>query len=572
LAVIAGLLLAAAFPKPGIAGLAWVAPGLLLATALGRNRGEAFRIGYVGGLVFHLAALYWLVLIPYRWHGVPFGPIAGWLSLSAFLALYPATWVWLIVPVLPTQPTQRAQGDAELTSPLPRPAWIEQILPRRWTARVLWTLTGAAAWVGLEMIQARLFSGFPWNLLSASQYQMTPLLQVASFTGSYGVSFLIVWFSLALIAAGVMLLRRPTLRSVWIGELFLPVLAVAVVFNVGFREIRKESATPRSLDIVLIQPSIPQTLIWDSSRDDERFRGLIRLCEAALTNHVDLIIWPEAAVPKLLRYDGETFEAVTGLARRHNVWMIIGADDAEPRPNTAGKEANYFNSGFLISPEGRLVERYKKRSLVIFGEYVPLSRWLPFLRWFTPIEGGFASGDRPVPFRLPNLGVQTSVLICFEDVFPGLGREAAEDDTDFLVNLTNNGWFGESAAQWQHAANAVFRAVENGLPLVRCCNNGITCWVDGRGRVREIFRDSAGSVYGAGFLRTRVPLPAPDNRRAPTFYHEHGDWFGWSCVAVLAVLTGRRAAAWRGGMPRLKGGPPGRKNPPPATPAGSSSH
>lgn len=570
MALIAGLLLAAAFPKPGIAGLAWVAPGLLLAAAFGKGRGEAFRIGYVGGLAFHLAALYWLLLIPYRWHGVPLGPIAGWLSLSAFLALYPATWVWLMVPTLQAVAAHSATEGAQPMAPLSHPAWIGQILPGRWAARVVWTLTGATAWVGLEMVQARFLSGFPWNLLSASQYRMTPLLQVASVTGSYGVSFLIIWFSLALVAAGVTVLRRPTLRSIWIGELFLPVITIAVVFNIGFREMRHEPAAARSLDIALIQPSIPQTLIWDSSRDDERFRGLIRLCQDALTNHVDLVIWPEAAVPKLLRYDGSTFEAVTGLARRHNVWMIVGADDAEPRPNSSGKEADYFNSSFLINPEGRLVERYKKRSLVIFGEYIPLSRWLPFLKWFTPIEGGFAAGDRPVPFRLPSLGVQTSVLICFEDIFPWLGREAAEPGTDFLVNLTNNGWFGESAAQWQHAANAVFRAIENGLPLIRCSNNGITCWVDARGRLREIFRDTSGSVYGPGFLRTTLPLPASDASRVSTFYHEHGDWFGWCCAGAMAILAGRKALAGHKKMPWFRGGSPGHDNPPPANSAGST--
>ena len=122
--------------------------------------------------------------------------------------------------------------------------------------------------------------------------------------------------------------------------------------------------------------------------------------------------------------------------------------------------------------------RYIKRKLVIFGEYVPLADWLPFLKYLTPIQGGFTPGRRPVSFPLPGLRAKTSVLICFEDIFPHLVREHVDDDTDFLVNLTNNGWFGESAAQWQHAANAVFRAVENGLPLVRCANNGLTCWVD----------------------------------------------------------------------------------------------
>ena len=125
----------------------------------------------------------------------------------------------------------------------------------------------------------------------------------------------------------------------------------------------------------------------------------------------------------------------------------------------------------------------------------------------------------------------TSPLICYEDMFPQLARRAVRGDTDFLVNLTNDGWFGQSAEQWQHMAGAVFRAVENGVPLVRCCNNGVTCWIDAQGRVREIFRDKNGSVYGTGTLTIDLPL----QKHTPTFYNRHGDWFGWGCVGFAAI-------------------------------------
>ena len=125
--------------------------------------------------------------------------------------------------------------------------------------------------------------------------------------------------------------------------------------------------------------------------------------------------------------------------------------------------------------------------------------------------------------------VVTSTLICFEDVFPQLAREYVQDDTDFLVNLTNDGWFGKSAAQWQQAVTAVFRAVENGVPLVRCCNNGLTCWADATGRLREVFKDPAGDIYGPGFMAIEIPV---GGKREPTFYNRHGDWFGWGCLAL----------------------------------------
>ena len=199
LAVLAGLLLAASFPKIGIAGMAWVAPALMVAAALGKSGGESFRIGYVAGLAYYLASLYWLLLIPYRWHSIPLGPAAGWLSLSAYLALYPATWVWLLSEGRPATaggrgPNPEAPGAAEPA--VARLRGLGGVMARSWGRRTLWAISGAALWVALEMVVARLLTGFPWNLLGSSQYQMTPLIQIASVTGIYGVSFLVVWVSL----------------------------------------------------------------------------------------------------------------------------------------------------------------------------------------------------------------------------------------------------------------------------------------------------------------------------------------------------------------------------------------
>lgn len=527
----AGLLWTAAFPKFGVAGFAWVAPGVLIASALGTDAGERFRLGYVAGLTHYLTMLYWLLLIPYRWLGIPFGPGLGWLALSGFLSLFPALWVWLVTPA-----GRLDAGSAQPERPRQHSEGLGGALPRNWFLRAGWAFWGAAAWVAWEMLLARVFGGFPWDLLGVSQYRMTPLIQLSSVTGVYGVSFLAVWVSLSLVLAGVMVIQRPTGRSVWVGEVFLPVITVAVVFNLGFSAMRSTATPGRQLRITAVQPSIPQTLIWDPSKDDERFRELIGLSEQALTNETDLLLWPEAAVPKLLRYDKDTFEAVTGLARRHHVWMIIGADDAERKPNQPDPRAiDYFNSSFLISPEGDLVERYVKRDLVMFGEYVPFQHWLPFLKYLTPIEGGFTPGKGAVPFDLKSLGVKTQVLICFEDIFPQLARAEIEPDTDFLVNLTNDGWFGNSAAQWQQAASGLFRAVENHRPLIRCANNGLTCWIDSRGVLREVFRDETGSVYGKGFLTFELPLPARGLPSPWTYYARHGDWFGWSCVGIGAL-------------------------------------
>lgn len=526
LAAGAGLLLAAAFPGLGAAGFAWVAPALLLASAYGKTGGDAFRIGYVGGLAHFLFSLSWLLRIPAKGF-----PILGWLALSAFLALYLGIWVWLL------------SGRVGHGS---------------WLRRLTWTLLGAAIWVAFEMCQARFLSGFPWNVLGASQFKLVPLIQIASVTGVYGVSFVVVWTSLTMLSATLAILRQPTTRYIWLGDMFLPMLVVLGLCGFGMSRLRSAREDDRpTLRVTFIQPSIPQTMIWNPADQERRLADLLRLTTDALTNATDLLLWPEAAVPKMIRYDETTLLSITNLARSNRIWMIVGSDDAEPaRRGSGSEEADYFNASFLINPAGELAARYAKRNLVIFGEYIPLVRWLPFVKWFTPIEGGFEPGDRVVPFVLerrsptrrdsdndtqlaePEIGapIRTATLICFEDVFPHYVREYVNDDTDFLVNLTNDGWFGEGGEQWQHTASAVFRAVENDVPLIRCCNNGVTCWIDSRGVVRQVFRDANGSIYGAGVMTAQIPLLTPGEKRVPTFYHRHGDWFGWSCVGLTAVV------------------------------------
>jgi len=568
LAIGAGLLLTAAFPKISIAGFAWVAPALMIAAAYGKRGGDAFRVGYVAGLAHFLSSLYWLLLIPVAGY-----PILGWIALGAYVALYPAIWVWLVAKCK----VQSAKCES-------------------WAGRTLWSLAAAAVWVALEMVRGQLFSGFPWNPLGASQYQLVPLIQIASVTGVYGVSFLVVWVSLSLFSAGHMIFRRPTLRMAWQAEIALPLVVVVALFVFGFTRINGQNPSGATLRITLVQPSIPQTLIWNSGEDDKRFQQLLQLSQLALDstglkNHkpllgalasrrsvgsqnpelagetpalpgtvqgrardskTDLLIWPESAVPSL---NETNYIAITNLIRAHHVWLIFNAEDYVWRSDAgANNDYDAFNAAFLVNPEGRFAAVYHKQKLVVFGEYIPLVRWLPFIKWFTPITGSFASGTNAVPFEmerrpparhesnadLQNAGsetgapdrIKTSVLICFEDMFPELAREYVEDDTDFLVNLTNDGWFGDSAEQWQHMACGVFRAVENGVPLVRCCNNGVTCWIDATGRVREILKDQNSSVYGVGAMTIEVPL----QKHAPTFYNRHGDWFGWGCVAMTIIL------------------------------------
>ena len=219
LSVGAGLLLAAAFPNFSLAGFAWIAPALLLFAARGQTGADAFRTGYVGGLAFWLSSLAWLLRIP-----VTGFPILGWLALTMYLALFFGAWVWLV-----THAKLRMASNAS------------------WSSRAIWMLLGAAAWVALEMLRARLFGGFPWNLLGGSQFKLIPLIQIAAVTGVYGLSFLVAWFALALVSAAEMICQQPAKRHVWQAEIALPLVAVLVCYLGGFFQLEPDRPAEKNV-------------------------------------------------------------------------------------------------------------------------------------------------------------------------------------------------------------------------------------------------------------------------------------------------------------------------------------
>ncbi|PWU17037.1 MAG: apolipoprotein N-acyltransferase [Verrucomicrobia bacterium] len=556
LALGVGILQAAAFPNIGIDWLAWLAPGLLMALWLGQTGSSAFRIGYCAGLGHYFVSLYWLLLIP-----LPAKAVAAWIAVSAVLALYTASWSWLCWRTFPRVQARakpddtvrierrvRARGlqvrSAAPVGRVPSPGVPESevsafktLLATNCRQRTAWGLICACSWVAIEMSIARILTGFPWNLLGASQYRRLALIQIASVTGVYGVSFLIVWLSVSLAVA---MIRAWRLRALITGvfDLALPTTALLVVVGLGLHRLSQSEPMERELKLALVQPNIPQRVIWDDREKSNRFQKLLALSQQAAATRPDMLVWPEAALPGVLtRFSLQTYEAVTNLVVPNHFWMVMGADDAESKQtqDVAG-DADFFNSAFLIDPSGQLVARYHKRHLVMLGEYMPLANWFPFLNHLWSRKGSFTPGRDPTPFVLPNLGAKMSVLICFEDVFPQLVRSSVSEDTDVLVNLTNDGWFGESAAQWQHAVSALFRAVENGLPLVRCTNNGLTCWIDDRGRLHDVYFPGTQDIYGAGVKLVRIPLRTHEEKPSLPFYHRHGDWFGWTCVGIIVGL------------------------------------
>jgi len=499
LATLLGLTLALAFPEPRWLGLAW------LAVVAGESRWRLFGLALVVALIFRLVSLRFLLNMPHT-----MGAISAWLALSFYSALYPAIWIWACGGWL------RA-GLSTLEWP--------------WFRRFGFALFAASVWVGLEMMQARLLGGYPWNFLGVSQFENLPLIQIASITGVYGVSFLMVWASVSLMFAVLQICRSPANPWSWSADLALPLLALGLISGWGVFRVASLPPAVNKLTIALVQPSIPQRLIWESGSGDERLAKVLELSQLALATKPDLLLWPESCAP----ISAERWSEVFDMVKSSGVPLLFGADDIE----RVGEEVRFYNSAVLLTADGPQLPSYRKRRLVMFGEYIPFEKALPFMKHLSPIGGSFTSGTGPVQFALPDIEQTLAPLICFEDAFPHGGREHVSADTALLVNLTNDGWFGVGPEQWQHAANAVFRAVENGVPLVRCANNGLTCWIDPLGRVRQYFGEESGDIYGAGFVSFEVPL---GQGLVQTVYNRHGDLFGWGCLFVVITLTVLRRA------------------------------
>jgi apolipoprotein N-acyltransferase len=549
LAFLAGLALALSFPKAGFFWLAWLVPGFLVMLSVGQSGGTAFRIGLVAGLGNWLCSLYWLLLIPLRLHA-----FAAWVVVSMGLALFYGAWCWVCW-------WNQVAGEGGVANSERR---TPQGRGSKYAQRLFWAAFCAAAWVAMEFAVTHLLCGFPWNLLGSSQYRLLPLIQIASVTGIAGISFIMVWMSVA--GWAVVCVARPTQRPKpfrLVPELAVPLIVLAAVLCFGYARLAVPDSSTGHLKVALVQPSIPQSIIWDVSERTNRVNKLKALSLAAFAQHPDLLVWPEAALPpNLVGRNRDTQDLITSLVRTGNVWMVFGGIDTAARRDGSGGE-HEFNAAFFVDPAGELVSRYFKRHLVPFGEYMPGARWFPFLRHLRKSGAGVEAGQRPVTFELKQPRARIAPLICYEDVFPGETRESVDEDTDFLLNLTNNGWFGASAAQWQHAASALFRAVENGLPLVRCTNNGLTCWVDPRGRLHNVYFPGSSDIYQAGFKIVEIPLRNRSAQSQRTFYYRYGDVFGWSCVTVVVgVLTLRalKSGRWsRNPKPEGRGPKEGRR-------------
>ncbi|HTV45101.1 MAG TPA: apolipoprotein N-acyltransferase [Stellaceae bacterium] len=461
--------------------------------------GASFRLGWVFGFGFFIAGLYWIaaalfVDIDRFWWLVPFAA-AG---LPAAFALY--------------------IGLALLATRL-----VARLLRLPATARIV---AFAIAWSVAEWVRGHALTGLPWNLVGYAWSGGFPgslaMLQSTAWIGIYGLSFLTV-----LAASLPALLGVSSLAPVPVGRRWAPVVAAGLLIGgLAIAGAVRLQAMPSVLTgtwLRLVQPSIPQTLKWQPEAARSNFQRLLDLSAAPSSHALSAVLWPEAASPYLLGRDSMARQAIAGVVPPGG-YLITGTLRANPPPAPIEK---IWNSIAVIDGKGDILAHYDKAHLVPFGEYVPFRRWLSF----TKVTAGsidLSAGPGPRTITVPGLP-PFGALVCYEVIFP----HAIVDENSrpaWLLNVTDDAWYGRTSGPFQHFAIARTRAVEEGLPLVRVANNGISAVVDAAGRV--LARTNLDAI---GYVDAALPAAA-----ARTPYARGGDWIFLALLVAGAVPVALR--------------------------------
>jgi apolipoprotein N-acyltransferase len=495
LLVTAGVVGALAFPTSNWWLLAWVWLAPVIVCGLARAPREAFLDGWLAGTVFFVALLRWLEYTFANYSAIPWPlGLLPLVALAAYCALYTGAM---------------AAGVAWLV-PRIGAGWAMALAP--------------ALWVGGEWVRGHLMGGFPWGLLGYSQHGVLTVIQIAELGGVYAVSLLLVSVNAAMAAIVGLGWRRA-----WPGT----VAATAfLLLSLGFgaHALRAEERARRAasgVEVAVIQPVIEQTIKWDPVRNAEIIGVHEQLTREAARSHPALIAWPETAAAIFLRGDPQLLRHLSALSRELGTPLLIGSVDREDTP-----PEKFLNSAFLLTGQG-ITAKYDKIHLVPFGEYVPLGWLIGFVRSWAEFISDFAAGQRPTIF--PLAGAPFGTVICYEAVFPELFRDFVVDGATFMVNITNDAWFGRTSGPWQHLGMLPLRAVEHRVAIARAANTGVSAFVDSSGRVEPEL-----GLFERGILRHRVVL-----RTRATLYTRLGDWVAYGCLllgaAGFALAFSRRA-------------------------------
>ncbi len=452
--------------------------------AAGATLRSVFASGYVFGLAFYLIGIHWMLSMSSVAITVPWLKYPAWAMSGAYLALYPG-----VIAVGVALAVRRARVPFAFAFP------VVSIVVEEWRA------SGEL--------------GFPWFQPGYTQHAYAPVLQLASL-GS--VSLVTLW----LLAVNVLMWRawrRRDLRSAAFAAVLL-----AFPWAWGSAALRAAPRAAAGPAVGLIQGNVSGAYKWAGHHEREILRTFLDLSERAAADSMapGLVVWPETATGGYLRKQlAQLLDIVDFSARRH-VTVFSGFPDYELGPDGAPR---YFNAAGSLPPSPKDPAIYAKRHLVPFGERMPFEWLIPAL---AKVELGQAEWTPGRESALFSGGTgRFGCLICFEAIFPELAREDVRAGATWLVNLTNDEWFGPSAALYQHAAMAVFRSAENHVPLVRVANTGLTLVTDASGRVI-----AKAPVWKPEVLVARLAPPGPR-----TLFTRVGDWPGIGCVVLAALMA-----------------------------------
>lgn len=502
LAVISGLVLAAAFPKLDLNLLAWVAFVPLLYAVEGEPPARVFGYAWLQGFTCYVFSLYWIAFTLHNFAGMRTAlAVAPMLLLAAIIALYTAVAIWAA-----------EYGATRLRLPL--------------------VLTLPITWTALEWVRTYFPIGFPWNLLGYAAYRNLQLIQFAEFTGVYGVSALIIFFNAVTYIVFFRLYSR-RVQTLSLAAL-TAMMAAALIFG-SFRANQLSEAPSRgSIKVAMVQGNIPQSIKWDPKFLDSSFNVYYDQTRTAARHGADLIVWPEAAAAFFFQPDDRYPANFSGDAAYRQRLLQLAADTGDPilfgapALGVEGQRLGFYNRAYLVSGRGTVEAWYDKIQLVPFGEYVPLRRLFGY--FVNRVVTGF--GDM-FPGRVQTIfevkGAKLGVLICYESIFPDLARRVVKRGAAVLVNITNDAWYGDSSAPYQLLAMAALRSVETRVPMVRVANTGISAIIDPTGRIT-----ARTPLFKRGTEIERVPW-----RPERTFYTRAGNVFAQLCflLTIVCLLT-----------------------------------
>ena len=494
--VLSGVLLVLAFPPYDLGWLAWIGFVPLLTVISGRSPKFGFFSSYVCGVVYFVGIFQWILDVPgYK--------IVHHIILAIYLGSYLAFFGLAL-----------------------------NFVARR--GNLLYAYLAAPFfWISLEFIRSNLsFLALPWPLLAHSQYKYAWIIQSASVTGAYGVSFLIITFNstLAIIILEILSVLRlhdlsglsSPLRRTALWMFFLTIALTALTVCHGWAAFSTANAG-REVRLSLLQGNIERSRKWNPKYAEQIMQTYEEMTHEAVRENPALIVWPEAATPRSIEIDRRINLRVRKIAETAGVHLLLGSTHLQKIKAKGIKKKIYRNSAFLINPNMRVEnQRYDKIRLLPFGEYIPLKETVPWSFLGVPNMGGFIPGQEYTVFEFP--GFRFGVTICWESIFPDLVRELVKKGAQVMINITNEGWFGETAP-YQFLASNVFRAVENRVYVVRCANTGISCFIDPYGRIVDRVRDETGRDILVRGVVTRNVIPLNSN----TIYTRYGDWFAWLC-------------------------------------------